>query len=84
MNSENELRLTEKQKKEIILKASIELSPLYRYKIKNGGLGVTLLVDAGTKLKASIARKLIPHKYEGIRTIVIYSSHIEEKENSEN
>ena len=78
------MRLTEKQKKEIILKASIELSPLYKYKIKNGGLGPTLVVDAETKLKASIARKLVPHKYEGIRTIVIYSSHIEQKENSEN
>ena len=78
------MRLTEKEKKEIILKASIELSPLYKYKIKNGGLGLTLVVDAGTKLKASIARKLVPPKYEGIRTIVIYSSHMEQKENSEN
>ena len=78
------MRLTEKQKKEIILKASIELSPLYKYNIKNGGLGVTLVIDAETKEKASIARKLIPGVYEGLQTIVIYSQHADSKEDVEN
>ena len=78
------MRLTEKQKKEIILKASIELSPLYQYNIKNGGLGVTLVIDAETKEKASIARKLIPGTYEGLQTIVIYSQYADSKKNGEN
>jgi len=78
------LRLTETERKEIILKAALELSPLYKYKIKNGGLGTTLVIDAETKEKASIARKLIPHIFEGLRTLVIYSTSREEKESGQN
>ena len=76
--------MTEAEEQKIILKASIEISPLYKYKIKNSGLGLALLVDVGTKLKGSAARKIIPHEYEGLRTIVIYSTYQEEKESSEN
>lgn len=78
------MRLSEKQRKEIILKATVELGPLYKYTIKNGGLGPTLIIDAHAKEKASIARRMIPGEYEGLRTIVIYSSHKEEKENDQN
>jgi len=66
--------VTEKERKEIILKASLELSPLYKYTVKNGGLGPTLVIDAQTKEKASIARRMIPSEYEGLRTLVIYCS----------
>jgi len=66
------LRLTDKERKEIILKASLEISPLYKYTIKNGGLGLTLVVDAGTKEKASVARRATPSVFEKIRTLVIY------------
>ena len=78
------MRLTESEKKEIILKAAIELSPLYKYKIKNGGLGTTLVIDAETKEKAAAARKLIPGVYEGLQTIVIYCTSREEKEAGQN
>ena len=50
--------MTESERKSIILKATVEISPLYKYKIKNGGLGPTLIVDASTKEKASIARRI--------------------------
>ena len=73
------MRLSEKQRKEIILKATVELGPLYKYTIKNGGLGLTLIVDAHTKEKASSARRMIPGEYEGLRTLVIYNLSSEEK-----
>ena len=72
------MRLSEQQRKELIIKASIEISPLYKYTIKNSGLGPALIIDASTKEKASIARKSIPGTYEGLYTIVIYSSAEEE------
>ena len=73
------MRLSEKQRNEIILKATVELGPLYKYTIKNGGLGLTHIVDAHTKEKASAARRMIPSKYEGLRTLVIYNSFSEEE-----
>jgi len=66
--------MTENEKQKIILKASNDLGPFYKYTIKNSGLGPALIVDASTKEKASIARKAIQSTYEGLRTIVIYNT----------
>jgi len=55
------------------LKAAIELGSEYLYTIKNGGLGRTLVVDAGTPDNARIARKKIPSTWEGLYVLVIYS-----------
>ena len=76
--------MTENEEQKIILKASIEISPLYKYKIKNSGLGPALRVDVGTRSKAAGARKTIPKKFEGLRIIIIYSTYKEEKESGEN
>jgi hypothetical protein len=56
------------------LKAAVEFGSQYFYTIKNGGLGPTLVVDAGTKKEANIARAKIPLKWEGLYVIVIYCS----------
>lgn len=68
------MKLTEEQKKELIIKAAIDLGPLYKYTIKNSGIGLALIVDAGTKKKATCAREAIADIYEGLRTIVIYNT----------
>ena len=73
--------MTKNERKTIILKATVEISPLYKYKIKNSGIGPALFVDAGTKEKASVARKATPPAFEGLRTIVVYSTYTERKEN---
>ena len=54
------------------LKAAIEFGSDYTYTVKNGGLGLTLVVDAETKEKASVARKKIPGTFEGAYVLVIY------------
>jgi predicted sugar kinase len=54
------------------LRAAIEFGD-YLYTIKNGGHGPTLVVDAGTKEEASIARKKIPGNWEGLFVLVVYS-----------
>ena len=54
------------------LKAAIEFGSDYTYSVKNGGLGPTLVVDAETKERASIARKKIPSSWEGLYVIVVY------------
>jgi hypothetical protein len=56
------------------LKAAIEFGSEYIYTLKNGGHGPTLVVDAGTRTSASIARKKIPTYWEGLFVLVIYSS----------
>ena len=76
------MRLSEKERKEIILKASLEISPLYKYTIKNGGLGTTLVIDAGTKEKATLARRLTPAIFERLRTLVIYRTDPDEPDDS--
>jgi hypothetical protein len=72
--------MTEAQRNAIILKATIEIDSSYEYKIKNSGLGPALVVDVGTRPKAAGARKIIPHKFEGLRTIIIYSTYKEEND----
>ena len=56
------------------LKAAIEFGSDYTYTIRNGGLGLTLVVDAETKERASEARKKIPTDWEGLYTIVVYTT----------
>ena len=65
----------------IKLKAAIEFGSDYTYTIKNGGHGSTLVVHAGNKEKAGIARKKIPGNWEGLFVLVVYSeaSDIEEE-----
>ena len=76
------MRLTEKQRKEIILKASVEIGPLYKYTIKHGGLGLTLVVDASTKEKARVARRITPPVFEKLQTLVIYRTEPDESADS--
>ena len=54
------------------LKAAIEFGSECTYTIKNGGLGLTLVIDAGTQEKASKMRKKIPSRWENLYTLVIY------------
>jgi len=62
------------------LKAAVEFGSEYIYTIKNGGLGLTLVVEAETREDARSARKKIPGNWEGLYVIVIYSTSIEEVE----
>lgn len=54
------------------LKAAVEFGSEYTYTIVNGGLGPTLRVNAETREKATIIRKLLPTEWEGLYTLVIY------------
>ena len=58
-------------KDEIILKATIEISPNYVYDFRIGTMGPTLYVEAPTDISSSIVRKDIPAEFEGYRTIVL-------------
>ncbi len=57
----------------LTLKAAIEFGSECKYTIKNGGLGRTLVIDAGTKVKAREMRQKIPVHWENLYTLVIYS-----------
>jgi hypothetical protein len=65
-------------KKTLLLRAKIEFGPEHEYEIKSGGLGMTLIIDADTKKKASIIRKKAPTDWEGLYVMVIYRSTGEE------
>lgn len=62
------------------LKAAIEFGSEYTYSVKNGGLGPTLVVDAETKEKASVARKKIPSRWEDLYVIVVYCTVTEDED----
>jgi hypothetical protein len=62
------------------LKAAIEFGSEYEYKIINGGLGRTLVIDARIRKKAREARVKIPSRWEGLYTLVIYNQREEEDE----
>jgi hypothetical protein len=64
----------------LILKAAIELGSNCNYTIKKGGLGKTLVIDAGTRSKAREVRKKVPIEWEGLYTLVIYNKAAEEDE----
>tara|TARA_R110002020_G_scaffold411378_2_gene621028 strand:- start:273 stop:512 length:240 start_codon:yes stop_codon:yes gene_type:complete len=69
-------KLTDIEQRKIILKAKIELSNKPEYTIRfGGGLGTTLWVNCGSDTVLSKElRKKIPSQFEGIRTLVVYSS----------
>ena len=60
------------QHADLILKAAIEFGPDYHYEIRNGGMGLTLRIDAGTKAEASALRPRVPLEWEGLYTMVLY------------
>ena len=67
--------MTDFSNQELILKAAIEFGPDYLYEISNGGMGLTLRIDVGTKAEAKQVRHLVPIKWEGVYTIVLYHTH---------
>ena len=56
------------------LKAAVEFGSDYIYDVRNGTMGRTLYVKAGTKEKARHIRKKIQSPWEGVYVIVLYSS----------
>jgi len=64
---------------ELILKAALEFGADYTYSIKNGGHGRTLVANAYTKLIASALRARMPTYWEGLYTLVIYDSSLNEE-----
>ena len=60
------------------LKAAIEFGSENLYTIRDGGLGPTLVVDAETRARARVMREKVPTDWEGLYTIVVYST--EERE----
>lgn len=56
------------------LKAAIEFGSENMYTIKNGGLGPTLCIDAGSREHARIVRAKAPSSWEGLYVIVLYSA----------
>jgi len=64
---------------DLVLRAALDFGPDHTYTIKNGGLGPTLLINAYTKEQASVARALIPGTWEGLYTIVVYTTENELK-----
>ena len=54
------------------LKAAVEFGSEYTYSIVNGGLGPTLRVNAVTREKAGVIRKILPTEWEGLYTLVVY------------
>jgi hypothetical protein len=58
----------------LILAAALDFGPDYYYEIKNGTLGPTLYIDAGTKFEASHIRTRAPGSWRGLYVIVLYTS----------
>ena len=65
------------------LKAAIEFGSEYTYRIKNGGHGPTLVINAPTRTAAKKVRLKAPSKWEGLYVLVVYSTAPSE-EDSEN
>ncbi len=68
------MKKTRLDRDSLILKAAIEFGPDNIYTIRDGGLGTTLVVDAETRTRARKVRQLVPTDWEGIYTIVVYST----------
>jgi hypothetical protein len=58
----------------LLLKAAIEFGSEYSYSIKEGGLGRTLVIDAGNRERAQTIRRKISTFWEGLYTLVIYNA----------
>jgi hypothetical protein len=72
--------MKDKDRQALLLKAKIEFGPGYGYVIRTGGLGQTLVIDAGTRKRAGKIRKLAPSQWEGLYVIVIYNTAAEDEE----
>ena len=53
------------------MKAAVEIGPDLEYEIRNGTLGITLYIYVPTKQRSRTIRDLVPHQFEGLRTIVV-------------
>ena len=67
-------------RKAILLKAKIELGPRHEYKLRAGGLGLTLEIRVLSKEAAQKARTTAPTYFEGAYVIVTYSPEQEPEE----
>ena len=75
--------MTLKKNDVLLLKAAIEFGSECLYIIKDGGLGRTLVVDAGNRARAIEMRSKISTFWEGVYTLVIYSASPETEEEKE-
>ena len=67
-------------RKAILLKAKIEIGPRHGYKLRAGGLGLTLEILASSRETAQKVRTTTPTYFEGAYVIVTYSSEQEPEE----
>jgi len=58
----------------LVIEAAIEFGADYLYTIKYGTMGKTLYTMVPDKSEASILRKIIPIKWKGLYTIVLYKT----------
>tara|TARA_Y100000593_G_scaffold11444_1_gene20542 strand:- start:80486 stop:80743 length:258 start_codon:yes stop_codon:yes gene_type:complete len=68
------MQLTEKRKREIILQAMVEFGSEPEWYIQNSSdMGLTLYADCweNTTLSREL-RKTLPHRYHGLRTVVLH------------
>ena len=75
--------MTLKQDDVLLLKAAIEFGSECLYKIRDGGLGRTLVIDAGNRTRAREMRSKILTSWEGLYTLVIYSTAEDPEEEEE-
>jgi len=75
--------MTLKKDDVLLLKAAIEFGSECLYNIKDGGLGRTLVIDAGNSARARETRSKIPTFWEGLYTLVIYNAAAETEEEKE-
>ena len=61
-------------KDSLILQAAIEFGPDYTYTIKMSTMGPAMYVHAANKKSAGRVRKQVPISWNGLYTIVLYSS----------
>jgi len=67
----------------LLLKAAIEFGSECLYNIKDGGLGRTLVIDAGNSVRAREMRRKIPTFWEDLYTLVIYNAAAETEEDED-
>ena len=76
-------KLTKKQKEKLALQAMIEFGDRAVYEVRKGTRGMGLFAYADSREDSSILRKLIPSKWNGLYTIVIYTDLPEDYEDEE-
>jgi hypothetical protein len=70
--------VSNKDERELLLKASIEFGASYLCYIKTGTLGRTLYIEAKDRTASREIRKKTPHKWNGLYTIVLFTPPEEE------